>query len=308
VLPNKLEVDRMALTKNKVKAFWSLETKAAPKLLLAPIFIFLLTLTVFPLLFAITTSLQSYKLTDPLDQHFIGLYNFLAVLKDERFWNSLKNTLQFISFSLVMEMILGMIVALLLTRKFRGSQIAKSLFLLPTITTPVVVGLIWVMLYDSQFGIINFVLGKLGLPLQTWLSNTHAAMWALIAVDIWEWTPYVALVLLAGLQSLPHEPYEAAEVDGASAFQKFFHLTLPLIQPYILIAVVFRFMDSFRWFDTIYVMTRGGPGIATETVNMYGYLQGFTHLNMGYAATLGLCMLFIITFVSKRIVSFTRKG
>lgn len=137
---------------------------------------------------------------------------------------------------------------------------------------------------------------------QSWLAHESTAIWALVVVDVWEWSPFVALVLLAGLQSLPNEPYEAAEVDGASKWQAFVHLTLPLMKPYIIIAIIFRFMDLFRWFDTIYVMTKGGPGTATETLNMFGYLTGFEFLNMGYAAVIGIIMLIIIIVVSQTII------
>ena len=293
--------------KNRLIHIFSLETKAAPKLLLLPIVIFLLSLTVFPLIYAILTSLQYYVLSDPLAKRFIWLQNYTKMLYDGRFWNSLVNTFHFIAVSLTLEMVLGIIMALLLARKFLGSGLAKTLLLLPTITTPVVVGLIWIMLYDPQFGLINYLLVELGFHPQAWLDSEKSAMWALIIVDVWEWTPFVALVLLAGLQSLPVEPYEAAMVDGASPFQRFIHLTLPLLKPYLIIAFLIRFMDAFRWFDTIYIMTKGGPGTATETVNMYGYLTGFNFLNMGYAATLGITMLVLITFISTLVVKTAQK-
>lgn len=294
--------------KKRLVHVFSLETKTAPKLLLLPIVIFLLSLTVFPLIYAILTSLQHYVLSDPLAKRFVWFQNYTKMLQDERFWNSLANTFHFIAVSLTLEMILGMIMALLLKRRFLGSGIAKTLLLLPTITTPVVVGLIWIMLYDPQFGLINYLLVELGFHPQAWLDSEKYAMWALIIVDVWEWTPFVALVLLAGLQSLPVEPYEAAMVDGAGPLQRFIHLTLPLLKPYLVIAFLIRFMDAFRWFDTIYVMTKGGPGTATETVNMYGYLTGFNFLNMGYAATLGITMLVLITIISTLVVKTAQKG
>jgi len=286
----------------------TLETEAAPKLLVSPIFIFLVAVTVFPTIYAVITSLQYYFLSEPYNKHFSGLANYRFMLTDARFWGSLKTTLLFMAASICFEMIAGVILALLMSRKFFGSGLAKTLFLLPTITTPVVVGLIWVMMFDPQFGIINYLLDQLGFAPQAWLSGTHSAIWAVIGVDVWEWTPYVALVVLAGLQSLPDEPYEAATVDGATNLQKFWHLTLPLIKPYLVIAFVFRFMDLFRWFDTIYVMTKGGPGTTTETLNMFGYLTGFNFMNVGYAASIGITMLFMITFVSKFVINLSRKG
>lgn len=286
---------------NRIIAFLTLETKSAPKLLMGPIVIFLLAITVFPTLYALYISMHNYQLTNPLEMKFVGLDNYAALFTDSRFWNALKTTGIFMGSSLIVELVLGFVLALLIAKNFKGSSIVKSVFLLPTITTPVVVGLIWVMLYDPQFGIINYFLGMFMEP-QSWLANESTAIWALVVVDVWEWSPFVALVLLAGLQSLPNEPYEAAEVDGASKWQAFVHLTLPLMKPYIIIAIVFRFMDLFRWFDTIYVMTKGGPGTATETLNMFGYLTGFEFLNMGYAAVIGIIMLIIIIVVSQTII------
>lgn len=298
----------MNVSKKRLKLLLELETDSAYRVLIAPIFIFLLAVTVFPTLYALYTSSQYYLLSEPFNKHFDGIGNYLYMFQDSRFWGSLKITFTFMLSSLIIEMILGVILALLMSRKFFGSGLAKTLFLLPTITTPVVVGLIWVMLFDPQFGFINYALGQLGFEPQAWLAGENTAIWAVVAVDVWEWTPFVGLVVLAGLQSLPDEPYEAATVDGASSLQKFLHLTLPLIKPYLVIAFVFRFMDLFRWFDTIYVMTKGGPGTATETLNMFGYLTGFNFMNVGYAASLGLTMLFIITFISKTVINLARKG
>lgn len=287
--------------KNRIVSLLTLETKSAPKILMGPIVVFLLAITVFPTVYALYISSHNYHLADPLGRKFVGLGNFMTLFTDPRFWNAFKNTSIFMGGSLILEIILGFILALLIAKNFRGSSIVKSVFLLPTITTPVVVGLIWIMLYDPQFGIINYVLSFFMEP-QAWLANERTAIWALVVVDVWEWSPFVALVLLAGLQSLPNEPYEAAEVDGASKWMTFLHLTLPLMKPYILIALIFRFMDLFRWFDTIYVMTKGGPGTATETLNMFGYLTGFEFLNMGYAAAIGIVMLIVIIIVSQTII------
>lgn len=300
----------MANLKTKLKLLFTLETKWTPILLMSPITIFLLCITVFPTIYALIISLQNYELTNPLGRAFIGFENYVSLFSDSRFWNAVKVTLTFLAGSLFFEMVLGFLLALLISRNFRGSRFVKSVFLLPTITTPVVVGLIWIMMYDPQFGVINYFLTSVGMNPQNWLANTDTAIWALIAVDIWEWTPFVTLVLLAGLQSLPLEPYEAAKVDGANYLQSFYHITLPQMKHYIIIAFIFRFMDAFRWFDTIYVMTKGGPGTATETLNMFGYLTGFEFLNMGYAAAIGIFMLIMMIVISQGFVKkfFVSKG
>lgn len=300
----------MANLKTKLKLLFTLETRWTPLILMGPITIFLLSITVFPTIYALDISLQHYELTNPLGRVFIGFENYISLFSDSRFWNAVKVTLIFLVGSLFFEMILGFLLALLISRNFRGNRFVKSVFLLPTITTPVVVGLIWIMMYDPQFGVINYFLTSIGLDPQNWLANSDAAIWALIAVDVWEWTPFVALVLLAGLQSLPLEPYEAAKVDGANSIQSFFHITLPQMKHYIIIAFIFRFMDAFRWFDTIYVMTKGGPGTATETLNMFGYLTGFEFLNMGYAAAIGIVMLIMMIVISQGFIKkfFISKG
>lgn len=294
----------------KCKLFFSLETKTAPKLLMGPAVIFLLAITIIPTIYAIYISLQSYKLSDPLNRSFVWFKNYLDLFTDARFWNSVKVTVQFIGGSLIVEMILGFILALLIIRNFKGSRFVKSFFLVPTITTPVVVGLTWIMIYDPQFGVLNYLLNNLGFNTQDWLSQADTAIWAIVVVDIWEWTPFVALVLLSGLSSLPKEPFEAAKIDGASRFQTFIYLTLPLMKGYIMIAFIFRFMDVFRWFDTIYVMTKGGPGVSSETLNMFGYITGFEKLNVSYAAAIAITMLIIMIIIAQWFIKrfFTNTG
>lgn len=294
----------------KLKHFFTLETKWTAVLLMSPIVIFLLCTTVFPTIYALIISLQSYNLADVAGREFIGLGNFTKLFADSQFWNAMKVTGIFLSGSLFFEMILGFCLALLISKNFRGNRLVKTIFLLPTVTTPVVVGLIWVMMYDAQFGVINYFLTSVGLSPQDWLANSDKAIWALIVVDIWEWTPFVALVILAGLQSLPTEPYEAARVDGASSWQMFRHVTLPMVKHYVIVAFIFRFMDAFRWFDTIYVMTKGGPGTATQTLNMFGYFSAFEYLNMGYAAAIGIVMLIMMILISQVFVKsfLLRKG
>lgn len=286
--------------RKKMLQVLTLESPAPHRILLAPMVILLFTITIIPTLFAVYTSLHDYRLTE-IDKPFVGLKNFTDVLTDGRFWNSFLNTGTYIIGALIPQLIIGLILALLMNKNFKGNRIGKSLFLLPTITTPVVIGLIFIMMLDPQFGIINYLLTSLGLPMQTWLSNHNTAIWVLIGIDIWEWSPFVALILFAGLQSLPQEPYEAASVDGATRWQSFYHLTLPFLSPYIIIACIFRFMDTFKWFDTIYVMTKGGPGTSTETMNMYAYMTGFRFLDMGHAAAISIIMLIMIIVLSQII-------
>lgn len=284
--------------KHRIYLFFSLESPSAHRLLMAPLVLLLLTITIVPTIFAVNTSLHDYRLTE-IDKDFIWFQNFIDVFKDHRFWDSFRTTSIFILGSLIPELVIGLLLAMLLQRNFRFNKIAKSLFLLPTITTPVVIGLIWIMLYDPQFGMINYVFSVIGIAPQSWLSNPNTAIWVLVGIDVWEWSPFVALILYAGLQSLPTEPYESASVDGANRLQTFVHLTLPFLVPYIVIACLFRFIDVFKWFDTIYVMTKGGPGTSTETLNMYAYLNGFKFLDMGHAAAISIIMVVLITVISQ---------
>ncbi|MFM9279252.1 carbohydrate ABC transporter permease [Paenibacillus jiagnxiensis] len=229
---------------------------------------------------------------------FVGLDNFKLLLQDGRAWQSLVKTLLFSTAATAAELVLGLSMALYLNRQFRGRKLVRTLLLIPMIMTPVVSGLIWRVFYDPNAGIINYYAGVLGLGNNhNWLGSTELAMVSVIIADIWQWTPFVFLILAAGLDAMPGEPLEAAAVDGASPFQKFVHVVLPLLKPSLLIAFLLRIIDSVKTFDIIYVMTRGGPSLATETTNMYAYIQGFNNFNISYATVINLTITVIITFI-----------
>lgn len=285
----------------KLKTHLQLETKYAPFILLIPLLVTLLVITVFPIIYALITSFQDFRL-DASTKSFIGFRNYLTIITDLRFWNGLKNTLTFSFGAIIFELFIGLIISLLLVRSCFGSSVLKSLILIPMVSTPVVISLIWILLLNPQFGLLNYFFSLLHIPPQSWLASPKQAMWALILVDVWEWTPFAVLVLIAGLQSIPEELYEAAAIDGAKSFQAFRFITLPYLEPFILIVMVFRFMDAFRWFDTIAVITKGGPGISTETWSYYGYITAFKHLDMGYSAALGVIMLFTVVFISQLFI------
>jgi multiple sugar transport system permease protein len=190
-----------------------------------------------------------------------------------------------------------MILAMRLTKSAMFKSLAQICILIPMITTPVVVGLTWKMFYDPQFGMLNYFLSLFGVETLDLLGNKNLALFALVIVDVLEWTPYVTLILLAGLQSLPIEPYESAIVDGAGSVAMFRWITLPQLMPVLSVAVVFRFMDLFKWMDTMYVVTFGGPGNATETLSYYAYLNTFKFLEIGYGSALCIFMLIIIIVI-----------
>ncbi len=229
---------------------------------------------------------------------FVGADNFSALFQDARAWGSLSRTVVFSVSATAVELLFGLGLALYLNRPFFGRKLVRTLLLIPMIMTPVVSGLIWRVFYDPNNGIVNYYLGQLGLgDKHNWLGSTDLAMVSVIIADVWQWTPFVFLILAAGLDAMPSEPLEAAEVDGASSFQRFYHVVLPLLAPSLMIAFLLRIIDSVKTFDIIYVMTRGGPSLATETTNMYAYIQGFNNFNISYATVINLTITVIITFL-----------
>ena len=276
--------------------------KRAPFFFLLPCVLFLFVLTLFPTVFLVFASLRDWSLMDQGNGVFVGFANYAELWRSDRFRSALANTFTFTGVGVSCQLVLGMVVALLLSRSFSGASIARGLMLLPMIATPIVVGLTWRMLYDPIFGQINFFLGIVGLPRPEWLSSAATAMPALIITDIWEWTPFMSLILLAGLQSVPRDQYEAASLDGAGPIATFFFITVPAIWPLMLVAVLFRTMDSLRWFDTIYIMPNGGPGISTETANLYAYIVSFNNAEIGLGSAISVTVLIIVILISFTLV------
>ena len=279
----------------------TLETKAAPFILLLPLLITLLTVTVFPTVFAFSVSLMNYKLDSPVHV-FQGFANYVRILSDLRFWNGMKNTLVFSASAIVLEISLGMVLASLLNQKIHGRSFLRTAMLIPMISTPVVISLLWILFLNPQYGLVNYLFSLVRLPLQVWLATPSQALWALVLIDVWEWTPFAILVLMSGMQSISEELYEAAQIDSANQFQTFMHITLPSLRPFILVVAVFRFMDSFKWFDTFAVVTKGGPGISTENWSFYAYSVAFEFFDMGYSAALGVIMLIVVTAISQMLL------
>ncbi|MFB9276052.1 carbohydrate ABC transporter permease [Cohnella cellulosilytica] len=266
-------------------------------LLIAPAFIILLVLSMGPLLHSIYTGMFDWNMSKP-GKTFVGFGNYKEIVQDSYFWNAFLNTLYQVFGTVGIQLIVGLAVALLLARTFRGVKVLRALYLLPMMTTPIVVGLVWRMLFNPELGLINYYLGKIGIAGPNWLGDPNWAMPSIILSDVWLSTPFMTMILLAGLQTLPTDPYESAELDGANRFQTFWYITLPLLKPYIYMALLFRLMDAIKRFDTIYIMTGGGPGNKTETLNIYVYHQAFEFLKTGYAAALSNVMLLFILVIS----------
>ncbi|KIL39151.1 sugar ABC transporter permease [Gordoniibacillus kamchatkensis] len=279
---------------------------------LSPAIVILSAFSVIVLGYSIYLSLQNINLVKQAHA-FVGLSNFADLLHDGRAWSSVGKTLKFSVIATFVELILGLAIALYFNREFRGRRIVRTLMLIPMIMTPVVSGLIWRIFYDPNAGIINYFLSVIGLGNKyDWLGNVDLAMFAVILSDVWQWTPFVFLILASSLDALPGEPLEAAKVDGATRLQTFWHVVLPLMKPSLLIAFLLRMMDSIKTFDIIYVMTRGGPSLSTETTNMYAYIQGFNNFNISYATVINIsitiAITFIFTFIYKKMTSTRANG
>jgi multiple sugar transport system permease protein len=272
---------------------WSASNRY-PLLAIAPVIVVLFLLTIFPTVYALYISLFNFDLPRPQLSTFAGLGNFAEVVTDVRFWVALLQTLILMISAVGIEFIVGLALALFLFEDFRGKS-AKSVYLplilIPMMIAPVLVGYIWRLLYQVQFGPLNYMLSFLGLGPFEWTSGTSLALASVILVDIWQWTPFVTMVLLAGFASLSLELLEAARVDGATGWQRLRYVILPLSRNVIAIVLLIRFLDAFREFDKIFVLTQGGPGTATEVASYYAYLTGFKFFRIGYAAAMSLLLL-----------------
>jgi multiple sugar transport system permease protein len=267
-------------------------------LLIAPAMIIIAFFALAPLFYAIDISFHFADLTRGGVKEFVGLENYRIVLFDSFFWKSVSTTLAFTVIAVVSEMVLGIFIAFLINGATVGKGLIRSLLILPLATAPAVTGLFWRYLYDTQFGLYNYFLKLAGLPQPNWLGDIKIALWAVAIFDIWLWTPFVALIVLAGLQALPKEPFEAAELDGASYFRVLRKLTFPMLKPVLFLVVILRTIDALRLYDAVAVLTRGGPGSATETMTYYLYRTGLQFFRMDYASTMALLFLYAVVVAS----------
>ena len=255
-------------------------------------------IAIFPLGWTVWESLHRHDLRMPwLGQPFIGLGNYTAIAGDSRFWSALAHTTFFTVTTVALELVLGLFLAMAMNRAFRGRGAVRAAILVPWSIPTVVAALLWRFLFDSQSGPISPMLHRVGLtdePL-VWFVDASTAWVPVIVADVWKTTPFVALLLLAGLQNIPDSLYEAASVDGAGTLERFRHVTLPMLRPSIVVALIFRTLDAFRVFDLIYVLTSGGPGTATEPLALYTFNALFQNLRSGYASALSV-IVFLITF------------
>ena len=273
----------------------------------APAFILVVLLLVFPVAFTLYMSFHSWNggLRPP---EFVGLDNFERTLEDARFWGGVLRTGYFVGLAVGMQVVLGVAAALVFHRKFFGRGVARSVFLFPMIATPAAIALVWKMMFDPTLGILSYLSQAVGGPPITWTSDPGLAIPALAMVDTWQWTPLVMLIVLAGLAALPQEPYEAARIDGAGEVRVLFSITLPLLRPVILTAAMFRLIDCIKTFDTIMIITAGGPGYSSEILNLYAFNQSLSFLNFGYGSALLVWLTLLVFGVSILLMIARRKG
>ena len=266
-----------------------------------PAILFVALLMIFPVLYTLALSFTNWNLTSGMPMSFNGINSYLRVLAEPRFLDALGRTFSFTIFAVAIEAVLGVAIALILNRAFVGKSVAKLLLLLPLVATPVAVGIVFNLFYDPTIGLVNFVLKSIGLPQGLWVSDARSVLMSLIIVDVWQWTPMITLIVLAGLAGLSEEPVEAARVDGASEWQILRHVTIPMVMPVILTAVILRLIDALKTFDIIFAMTGGGPGYASETLNILGFKYSFEYFRMGQSSVI-LVVLFFVVFLCSLLI------
>ena len=298
------------MEKNRRASFSLSIEKRIPLLFVSPCVAILLAVSIFPFLYSLWLSFNKWELgMGQRSPTFAWFNNYAHLFNDHRFWGSMENMAEVLVFGVGAQFLIGLGLALLLNRPFRGRSWVTTLFLLPMMICPVVVGCNWKMIYHYSYGPLNHILRIIGIGEGlNWLGSTHLALPSIIIADSWEWVPFMMIVLLAGLQSIPVELYEAAKVDGASRWQEFWYITLPSLKTIIIIAILIRMMDTFKLFDLVVLLTQGGPASASETISFYNYLTGFKFFNMGYAASLAYIQLAVIIVIATFFLRFLRKG
>ena len=267
--------------------------------LLAPAFMALIATTTFPLMFLTWISTQRMDLAMPFMDGFVGWENYGHLLRDPRFWQSLVLSMVYTVSTVVLQVVAGLALALLLMKMKRGQTLFRIVAILPVVLSPAVVGMVWrSFMLTPEFGVIDYLAITAGLGSQNWLGDPTLAMVSVIVIHTWQWTPFAFMVLLASLAALPDDIYEAARIDRASAWQRFVRITLPLLRPAIVMVVIMRTMVALTAFAAIYVVTGGGPGTATEILNLYAYRKSFTELSLGYGAALAVALLVVTILVS----------
>ena len=283
--------------KSAVKKFKGLSDKAIAWIFIAPTLILLLAINIYPLIYAIRMSFTNcYPNKIAREVKFVGLKNYKKILGKEEIWEKMQITAHFVCWTLVLQALIGLGLALLLNKKFKGNELLTTLIVLPMMLSPAVVGVFWTYLYNPQVGLFNYVVNFFyDFGIFDMIGSSTLAPWSIVIVDTWMWTPFTMLICLAGLRSIPNYLYEAAEVDRASKWQQFIHITLPSVLPFLLLALLFRGIENFKMFDLVAELTSGGPGSATELASINLKREAFEKWKTGYSSAFAV-ILFVTIF------------
>jgi multiple sugar transport system permease protein len=257
-----------------------------------PALIVVLAVIIFPWVFTIWMSLNEWKVGSPTT--FVGLANYLRLPTDPRFTEAVGHTLLYTVLSVLLPVILGTLAAVVFHVKFPFRGLLRAIFIMPMMATPVAIALVWTMMFHPQLGVLNYLLSLVGIPPQLWVFHPATVIPSLVLVETWQWTPLVMLIVLGGIAAIPTEPYESAQIDGATHWQMFRYITLPLIAPFLFIAAMIRTIDAVKSFDIIFAITQGGPGSASETINLYLYSVAFVYYDLGYGSAIAVVFFALI--------------
>ncbi len=275
----------------------------------APAVLTVALIIVYPVFYTGWMSLQEWFASSLTPPKFVAFANYQRILTgDPRFREAFFRTIYFTFLAVSVETALGVAMALLFNREFWGRGLVRTLSILPMMATPTAIALVFVMMYHPTLGVMNYLVSLVGLSPFKWTYSSRTALYALALVDVWEWTPLIMLIALAGLAALPKEPYESALIDGASHFQCFWRITLPLLRPTLIVAILFRGIDALKTFDIIFVMTQGGPSNASETINILLFNQAFSYFSMGYASSMAVALFAIVMGASLILMKARRVG
>jgi multiple sugar transport system permease protein len=259
---------------------------------------------IFPWLFTLFMSVYDWKVSG--NAYFAGASNYIHLTRDSRFLWAVARTLYFTVAAVAAPMALGIWAAVCFAKKFPFRGVARTIFIMPIMATPVAIALVWTMMFHPQLGVLNYLLSLVDLPPSAWVYSPNTVIPTLVMVETWQWTPLVMLIVLGGISGLPIDPYEAAVIDGANGWQMFRYITFPLVWPFIIVAAVMRIIDALKTFDTIFVITNGGPGTASETINMLLYQTAFGYYDLGYASAMVVVFFVLILLVSVALLRVRR--
>lgn len=281
--------------------------QAVPYLLLAPAFALLGVVLIYPLIYNVYLSLFSWRYTNPDATRFVGFDNYVKLLGDANFWQVSEFTALFVVLTIALEFVLGLLGALLLSSLFHSRKWLATVVLLPYLIAPIAVGLNWRLLWNYDFGLVNYFITLFGADPVNWLGRSDLAQFAVIVTEVWRSTPFVTIILLAGLTSIPKETMEAARIDGTNAWQELIHVILPLLRPSLTIALLFQTIVKLRVFDLVYIMTGGGPGISTQPYGIYIYRTYFRYFDGGQAATIAVVLMLLGALISLAYIRLVYK-